>query len=278
MNIIKKNAVSLTVFFISLALSIFIFLKVFPAEKDLMVTLDIPDKQTDSLFFVAIGDSLTEGVGDSTESGGFVPLLEDMLAEEAKLNVVESANHGKSGDRSDQVFSRIKKSKDIQEDLAKADFITLTVGGNDLMKIIKSDLFSDINFETFKKPKENYQKNLEKLLALIREYNKTAPIYQLGVYNPFYLSFNQITEMQEIVDLWNLTAEESIKSFDDVFFVPINDNIYSGMNTTNENSENGVNNLLSDADNFHPNNLGYQIIANEFKSKLMTTTKLWLEE
>ncbi|RSU15769.1 hypothetical protein CBF29_00625 [Vagococcus elongatus] len=274
----KKNAVSLTVFFISLALSIFIFLKVFPAEKDLMVTLDIPDKQTDSLFFVAIGDSLTEGVGDSTESGGFVPLLEDMLAEEAKLNVVESANHGKSGDRSDQVFSRIKKSKDIQEDLAKADFITLTVGGNDLMKIIKSDLFSDINFETFKKPKENYQKNLEKLLALIREYNKTAPIYQLGVYNPFYLSFNQITEMQEIVDLWNLTAEESIKSFDDVFFVPINDNIYSGMNTTNENSENGVNNLLSDADNFHPNNLGYQIIANEFKSKLMTTTKLWLEE
>lgn len=277
MNIIKRNAVSLAVFFISLVLSCFIFLKVFPAEKNLMVSLDTPEKQTDAIFFVAIGDSLTEGIGDLTESGGFVPLLEDMLAEEAKLNLVESVNHGKSGDRSDQVMTRIKRSKEIQEDLANADFITLTVGGNDLMKTIKSDLFNDINFESFKKPKEDYQKNLEKLLTLIREYNKTAPIYQLGVYNPFYLNFSQITEMQEIVDLWNLTAEENTKAFDHVYFVPINDNIYSGMNTDNEESEEGVNNLLSEADNFHPNNLGYQIIANEFKAKLMSTAKLWLE-
>lgn len=248
-------------------------------------------QEKELLNFVALGDSLTEGVGDTTASGGYVPLLKQGISEETSVDVIHSDNYGKAGDRSDQILKRLKKSKELQKALKKADFITLTAGGNDLMKVIKSEFMNDISYETFDKPRDKFQANLKELLLEIRKYNKTAPIYQMGIYNPFYLNFQEMTEMQDIVDFWNQGAKEITSEVKKVYFIPINDLLYKGLDgqigigsDTNEttgssNMANGpVNNLISEVDNFHPNNLGYQIMAKAFKEQMLATKAAWLEK
>ena len=120
----------------------------------------------------------------------------------------------------------------------------------------------------------------------IRVLNPNAPIYQLGIYNPFYKSFSEIEEMQEIVDYWNEGSKEFVDAQENAFFVPINDEIYNGLpelgtstsgTTDSSLSKNALNDLISEEDSFHPNNLGYQIIANAFRAKMESTKKIWLK-
>lgn len=261
-------------FIIPLVLIVTVLTLTVPKASPLMSAEKETSPNNQSIHLIAIGDSLTEGIGDNTNSGGFVPLLQKRLVEKKTFLEVNTQNYGKSGDRSDQIIERIKKNKDLQHDLINADIITLTVGGNDLMNVIKTNLFGNLALKSFEKPKKEYIENLETLYQLIRSYNKKAPIYQLGIYNPFYLSFSNIKEMQEIVNSWNEASEMSISKLNAGYFVPINDDIYDGLNTTTNTSE-GVNNLLSDTDNFHPNNLGYQIIANGFEKKITETKNTW---
>lgn len=233
----------------------------------------------------AIGDSLTEGIGDTTHTGGYVPLLQTDLSENFPIDVVQAENFGKSGDRSDQILKRINKNEDMQESIKKADVILITVGGNDLMKVIQSKIFDKLSLKTFVKPREKYQTQLDKMYTEIRKLNPDAPIYQLGIYNPFYKTFSEIEEMQEIVDYWNEGSKEFVEKQDNAYFVPINDEIYNGLpeiETTASSDSNGlsnsvINDLISEEDSFHPNNLGYQIIANAFRAKMESNKQGWLK-
>lgn len=81
-----------------------------------------------------MGDSLTEGVGDETKRGGYVPLVADALQQKYELTSIEKDNYGVSGERSDQILKRVKKDSDLRNSLASADIITMTVGGNDLFQ------------------------------------------------------------------------------------------------------------------------------------------------
>lgn len=252
-----------------------------------------PTKKTDTkevIHFVAIGDSLTEGVGDLTKSGGFVPLVAKDLQERYNLNGVETDNFGKNGDRSDQILKRIKKNEEIQKGLKSADIITLTVGGNDLMKVVRGDIFK-LTKNSFKNPMKNYQKEVTSIFKEIRKYNEQAPIYVLGIYNPFYLYFEDLTEMQEIVNDWNDGTEAAVKKEQNAYFIPINDLLYKGVNgesaivSNNENSNldtsgnsntNSKNNAIYEEDSFHPNNLGYQIMASAVRDEIARTQNKWL--
>lgn len=248
--------------------------------------------QKEVIRLVALGDSLTEGVGDSTNAGGFVPLLSQELTDKYQLNAVQTDNYGKAGNRTDQILARIKKSTKMQQSIKKADVITLTTGGNDVMKVVRNELMNGINVGSFTTPQTDYVKNLEKLYTEIRKLNKDAPIYQLGIYNPFYLSFSDITELQTIVDNWNNTSEKAVRKQKNAYFIPINDLLYKGIDgkigvdtkiVSDGTSESGkvsqtINNLISTTDNFHPNNLGYQIMSNAFQKELDATKTKWLSK
>lgn len=242
------------------------------------------EKRMDMLRISAVGDSLTEGIGDTTHTGGYVPLLQTDLSERFPIDVVQAENFGKSGDRSDQILKRLKKNEEMQNSVRKADVILLTVGGNDLMKVIQSKIFNKLSIKTFIKPREKYQKQLDKLYEEIRVLNPTAPIYQLGIYNPFYKSFSEIEEMQEVVDYWNEGSQNFVDEQDNAFFVPINDEIYNGLpelettaSTELKMNSSAINDLISEEDSFHPNNLGYQIIANAFRTKMESTKTEWFK-
>lgn len=231
--------------------------------------------QNKTLNYTALGDSLTEGVGDATNQGGFVPLLSKRI-ENVKQTTVNTKNFGKSGDTSVQIYDRMIKQKDILEEVKKADFITITVGGNDVMKVIRDNFtkLSDMTSKDFLKPQEDYQNQLKTIFSKLRSVNTSAQIYVLGIYNPFYINFPEITEMQKVIDNWNEATQEVVQSENKAYFVPINELLYKGLDgkqaieDSGKNSEaESQNNLLYTGDNFHPNNNGYQIMADAVFSK-----------
>ncbi|MDT2815056.1 SGNH/GDSL hydrolase family protein [Vagococcus carniphilus] len=292
MKIIKKNIPFFVLFLVILIATFTLSSIALPkADKIRHQTETSSNKETkmEILRLSAIGDSLTEGVGDTTNTGGYVPLLQTDLGEQFPIEVVQAENFGKSGDRSDQILKRLKKDEAMQESVKKADVITMTVGGNDLMKAIQSKMFNKLSLKLFARPQKKYQKQLEQLYEEIRSLNPSAPIYQLGIYNPFYKNFSEIKEMQEIVDFWDKGSKDFVDKQDNAYFVPINDEIYNGLPDHDIKIESGsskkktpskedvINDLISEDDSFHPNNLGYQIISNAFKSKMEATKKEWLK-
>lgn len=262
----KKNIIRYIALYLLIVIALILLV---PSAKPLLK--DPSNTTYKDIVIFSLGDSLTEGVGDEITSGGYVNYLSDSIKEEHNLNLVTTYNYGKSGDKTTQLIDRIKKDKNLQKDLKKASIITLTIGGNDLMKVVKENIFKDLTKETFVKPREEYLKNLKELYTTIRKYSN-SPIYQLGIYNPFYLNFKELVEMQEIVNEWN-AATENFK-FENSYFIPINDAIYKGQGIEGKD----VNDLLSKDDSFHPNNTGYQIISKEFKEKINETSSKWLEE
>lgn len=238
-----------------------------------------------------------------------MPIVAADLQDRYHLANVVTTNYGIAGERSDQILKRVNKDKELRSDLKKADLITLTVGGNDVLKVIQTNFFG-LSVDSFTKPMADYQERLVEMFEQIRQLNETAPIYVLGIYNPFYLNFPEITDMQTIIDNWNKATETFVKQQHNAYFIPINDLLYQGLSdevgiadtdsseagasgsaetsdtttsTTNGmtgTSETGgtkvTNNVLYDGDRFHPNNLGYQLMANAVRDELIKTQNVWL--
>src|SRR5690606_1173010 len=67
---------------------------------------------TRDLQIVTLGDSLTEGVGDDTNKGGYVGILEHNLTHDEY--VVEIHNFAKRGSRSTHLINKLKEDKVVQ--------------------------------------------------------------------------------------------------------------------------------------------------------------------
>ena len=231
--------------------------------------------------YVAIGDSLTKGVGDSTNQGGFVPLLAQSLTNETGLEF-KAINYGVSGNTSGQILSRIREKKEIRKDLKQAQLLTITVGGNDLRKAILEDT-SNLDLDRFEKASKAYEKNLKQIIELARKDNPDLPVYVVGIYNPLYLNFPDLTELQTLVDQWNQRTEETLSAYHGVYFVPINDLLYkgidgkSGVTESELGKETVTNDALYDEDSFHPNHTGYEIMKEAVLEKIHATEKKWFE-
>ncbi|MDU3960063.1 MAG: SGNH/GDSL hydrolase family protein [Lactococcus lactis] len=255
-------------FLLAILLILGLFLLAFPKAGDRFRT----DKKVSALSvkhlsYAALGDSLTEGVGDATGQGGFVPLFAKEI-ENSTGGSVSSQNFGKAGDTSTQIYNRMMKSKKITDGLKKANIITITIGGNDVLKVIRDNVtkLSSMTEKDFVKPEELYQARVKKLLDKIREDNPQAQIYVLGIYNPFYLNFPDLTVMQNVIDSWNTATAGVVSQEKNTYFIPINNLLYKGSGDKQaveaDSSTSAVaNNLLYTEDHFHPNNIGYQIMA-----------------
>ena len=234
-----------------------------------------------TVTYVAIGDSLTKGVGDSTNQGGFVPLLAQSLTNETGLEF-KAINYGVSGNTSSQILSRIQEKKEIGKDLKQAQLLTITVGGNDLRKAILEDT-SNLDLDRFEKASKAYEKNLKQIIELARKDNPDLPVYVVGIYNPLYLNFPDLTELQTLVDQWNQRTEETLSAYQGVYFVPINDLLYkgidgkSGVTESELGKETVTNDALYDEDSFHPNQTGYEIMKEAVLEKIHATEKKWFE-
>lgn len=208
------------------------------------------------LTVLSAGDSLTQGVGDSTDQGGYLPYLKTMLEKEKGIKEVDFYNFGVKGNRTTQLLKRLK-SPEIKPVLQKADLVILTIGGNDIMKVMKDNI-SDLQVSDFTKEKESYRSHLTQIIEAIAQENPNATIVLVGLYNPFSKWFSDIKEMDEIVADWNQAGKSVIAQNPNAYFVEIEDVFL-----------NAAENLLY-KDNFHPNDKGYELIAERLNETLET--------
>jgi lysophospholipase L1-like esterase len=194
---------------------------------------------------VSIGDSLTQGVGDETENGGYVGILQHTF-EDHQLNI-QIENFGKRGNRTDQLLKRLENEK-IAAAIEDADMVLITIGANDIMNIVRKN-FMNLNIELFQDEKPKYTERLRAIFTKISELNPDAEIYLIGFYNPFEYYFSDIEQLNIIMDNWNLAGQSVTAEFENVHYIPIED-LFSDTETE----------LLAE-DYFHPNTTGYKLIA-----------------
>ncbi|MFD2762432.1 SGNH/GDSL hydrolase family protein [Lentibacillus juripiscarius] len=208
-------------------------------------TMDFFTKE--EMHVTAIGDSLTQGVGDDVVEGGYVGILEGKINQNKQL--VSFDNYGKRGNRSDQLLKRLDKPE-IEQSIKRADIILITIGANDIMQVLKQN-FTSLEMSDFEQPQETYKRQLQEIFQTMKDLNDDAAIYLIGFYNPFGRYFQDIEELNTIVKNWNQTGETVTSQFKQTNFIPIADL----FNTTD-----GDDDLLAD-DHFHPNHRGYQLFA-----------------
>ncbi|WP_125762657.1 SGNH/GDSL hydrolase family protein [Levilactobacillus mulengensis] len=255
---------------------------------------------------VALGDSLTEGVGDQEKDGGYTGRLKAMIHDKDQVKVVMH-NFGKSGDRSDQIEKRLVNSQEQQTQLKKANAIVMTVGGNDLLQTLTKNV--TINQQNklnahLDTAEGAYQQKLKHLLSTVRQYNGHAPIFLYSIYNPIYVYFADIQQVTNAVNDWNKATKKTATSFDDLYMVDINHALSVGqyksiiqqakLKHDAKKSNNGkistaslqelilasnasdeLNDYLSPADHFHPNAKGYRLMT-RYAFKQMQAHQQWL--
>ncbi|MFJ7725670.1 SGNH/GDSL hydrolase family protein [Neobacillus sp. NPDC097160] len=206
------------------------------------------------LTVLSAGDSLTQGVGDSTERGGYLPYLKTMLEKEKGIQEVDFYNFGVKGNRTTQLLKRLK-TPEMKEVIQKSNLVVLTIGGNDIMKVVKDNI-SNLQISDFIKEKETYRTHLTQIMEAIVQENPNASIVLVGLYNPFSKLFSDIKEMDQIVADWNQAGQSVIANYPNAYFVEIEDVF---LNAAEE---------LLYTDHFHPNDKGYELIAGRLNETL----------
>lgn len=194
---------------------------------------------------VALGDSLTQGVGDSTKSGGYIGVLDRKVNEDRKK--VRFDNFGHAGDRTDQLYRKIQDPK-VSTAIADSDIILITIGANDIMKVVKRNI-TNLNYDDFTEERGQYEKRLQNVFDELQEINPDAQIYLLGFYNPFLKYFHDIPELNDIVKMWNKTSKMVTEENENIHYIPTKDLF-----------DKAKENVFYE-DNFHPNDDGYQMMA-----------------
>ncbi|MED5051521.1 GDSL-type esterase/lipase family protein [Anoxybacillus rupiensis] len=201
---------------------------------------------------VAFGDSLTEGVGDRDHQGGYVFDLKEKLLHNKGVRSVTVTNLGKRGLRLSQLQDVIQSH---EQEIREADMVLITIGGNDIMKVVRSHLF-DLTYDLFEKNQKSFAAKLDRLMQSLRALNPHATIVLVGVYNPFSSPLQDVPEINEVIDMWNRGSQAVLSKYDRTIFVDVKD-LFDDRDD-----------LLYD-DQFHPNELGYEKIAERVYEHLL---------
>lgn len=195
------------------------------------------------LTVVALGDSLTRGTGDETGKGYVGDVIDEINKKTKQKTTL--LNLGVNGQRSNQLKQQIQQ-KEVQRQIASADILLVTMGGNDLFR--GGQGLVDYNTKSIAVTEKKYLDNVAFIFQKIRQANDHATVFMVGLYNPF-IELDHGKEMSKVVRRWNFDTADLCANYPKIIFVPtfdlfelkVNDYLYS--------------------DKFHPNTKGYRLIA-----------------
>ncbi|MGN1387058.1 MAG: GDSL-type esterase/lipase family protein [Bacillus sp. (in: firmicutes)] len=221
--------------------------------------LYLEDETAADFRITMIGDSLTAGIGDETDNGGYRYFLVEKLLEEPSINQVHIEEFGKKGLTSAGLKKRMKE-EEIIKSIQQTDVVIITIGGNDVMNVVKKN-FLNLKVGDFYQAMDKYDSNVQKVIEDIRSHNEEADIYLVGIYNPFQLVLNDIQEFDILMDEWNRRSNQIVSKYEAVYFVEIW-----------EIFENHNENLIFEGDYFHPNTTGYERMGEEIYQSVKENT------
>lgn len=214
-----------------------------------------------TINFVGMGDSLTVGVGDEDNAAGYIGRFTSVMPTILEgVKDVKLTNTALKGRRSDELITQIKSGK-IDDSLKKADFISLTIGGNDMMKIVRENM-TNLKKATFDKQRPLFEARYKEVFSLIRQINPDAPIIIIGLYNPLTVYTKDASDFNAILKEWNGDMKKIATNDGHAVFIPVED-------LFNSNDEE-----VYSEDYFHPNAKGYGLMEKRIETTLQKNNLL----
>ena len=131
--------------------------------------------------YLVLGDSIAYGSGLSNSKEAVYGKIV------ADTNGYEYENYAVPGHTTENLLSRME-NETVKEAIGKADIVNISIGGNNfLLGNINSLLYDGIvaeDYTRFDELAENFYKDLEKIVNVIRSSNKSALIIIQTIYNP----------------------------------------------------------------------------------------------
>jgi len=232
----------------------------YPAASELVLPpVEAPAENlltdADKIQIVVLGDSLTRGTGDQSGQGGYVGRVKEYLEKNTDKPVYVLNNFSVNGYRTDQLLKDIKERSEVPASIAKADLVMLTIGGNDIFGLAMgngiptgADGAAEIRPEDIRQRMPEAVSRLREILDTIAALNSRAAILYIGLYNPF-IDMDTTGEASLIIDEWNREAFKVANQYRNMTVVPTHDLF----------ERHALKYLYSD--HFHPNQDGYQRIA-----------------
>ncbi len=224
-------------------------------QENILTKLKEKTEEKSELNYLVLGDSVARGIGsEKPGSHGYSSLVAKGLAEDdIPLQLI---NRGVIGQTSKQLTGYIR-TPNIRQKIREADLISLTIGGNDLLKVA---LQNDDPFRIltdFDRIQSGYKKNLDSILMEIRTLNREAPILITSLYNPVLPQESFFKVSNRLLKSWNIGMKEVAYTYRLTHVVDVTDRLTAGKGD-----------WLSDE--IHPNDRGYRWMAegilNEIRS------------
>lgn len=193
---------------------------------------------------VALGDSITEGVGDQF-SGGYASRLAEALR--ARGLVVLLTNLAARGAETDDVL-RSARAPEAQRQIAEADLVIVSAGGNDLSHSLRALSTSGEDTSEPEAALGRARANLAELVKLLRSRNPKAAIRLVGIYNPFEITAEEAARSRAQLAEWNAAIEQATHADPRALAVPVAD-LFLGRPER-----------LA-GDRYHPGAKGHEVIA-----------------
>ncbi|MCZ0070237.1 GDSL-type esterase/lipase family protein [Bacillus sonorensis] len=203
-----------------------------------------------ALHYTALGDSLTVGVGAGLFEPGFVLRYKRKMEADIKQHV-SLAVFAKSGLKTAEILSMLDQPF-IRDQLEKAEAITITGCGNDLLQSLddyEQEKDEHVFLEASSHCQENYSAMLKKIKDIKGEENPRYFVRLLNLYNPF-------PEI-ELAEKWILSFNSHLRQLESAPHIKVVDT-YSVFKGHEEE-------YLS-FDNIHPNCRGYEAIAEKLRA------------
>ena len=203
-----------------------------------------------TLQYTALGDSLTVGVGAGLFEPGFVQRykrkMEEDLNEEVSLIVF-----AKSGLETSEILAMLNEPF-IMEQVKKADVITITGCGNDLLQsleIYEKEKDEHVFLEASSHCQKNYSGMLEKIGDIKGDKDTRYLVRLLNLYNPF--------PSIELADKWISGFNRHLKQLESAPQIKVIDTyaVFKGREKE----------YLS-IDRVHPNSRGYEAMAENLRA------------
>ena len=236
----------------------------------LPVTIPAQAEESDELHYLALGDSLATGINELGEVGlGYADFIAKGYSDDPAA-IHFNKGFSMPGYTTVDVLSDLEnnvtkpiydlsglsqKTATIQQAIKEADFITLSVGANDVLKNVTRSESGEFSFDaagvlaSIQQVATNYDKIFKSIYAL----NPEVDLIVMGLYNPF--PHLQDPTIQAQLNMLVTTMNNSIKTV-----VAANSGVFSEVAPL---IAEDVKVFLPNPNNIHLSEAGYKVVADK---------------
>jgi lysophospholipase L1-like esterase len=210
------------------------------------------------IHHLAIGDSIIRGWGAS-KNEDIVSQFSRKLEHQTHKEIIFQ-NNGINGITSGELNKLVQEGK-FDEEIKNADIVTLNVGGNDILRVVKKtkDFYSAV--KTFEELQSHFSTNLEQIANRISTLNPEVTLVFLELYNPLSVDNKMYTIADKLLPTWNLNIYETANRYPSSVVIE----------TTKVINSKKLQNISQDG--VHPSSAGYSAISEEMIDQLIRQYK-----